>query len=158
MFLRPKLFNFTKCMHPLWLFTRTPWSEKNCNIHHLEHLTHPRSALTTLQGHQCTSFDCIKCTLNVNTCLSAELSCVKVEVADLGSPSLIVCRISVNAKQHWTMSIILSCAWSTGNSTPNPAWPYSTHQATEQAGDKPRESSYILTRWESPTATRGNGG
>ena len=31
-------------------------------------------------------------------------SCVKVEVAVLGSPSLIVLTVSVDVKQHWTNS------------------------------------------------------
>ena len=29
-------------------------------------------------------------------------SCVKVEVVVLGSPSLIICTVSVDVKQHWT--------------------------------------------------------
>ena len=35
-------------------------------------------------------------------------SCVKVEVAILGSPFLIVCMVSVDIKQHWTEQ---NCWW-----------------------------------------------
>ena len=36
------------------------------------------------------------------------MSCVKVQVAFLGSPSLIVCMVSVDIKQHWISSLLLS--------------------------------------------------
>ena len=41
-----------------------------------------------------------KATLNLNTLHSEVRSCVKVEVAVLGSPSLIVLVVSVDVKQH----------------------------------------------------------
>ena len=38
--------------------------------------------------------------------MKSRQSCVKVEVSVLGSPSLIVCTISVDVKQHWTRRTI----------------------------------------------------
>ena len=48
-----------------------------------------------------------KATLNLNTWQSELRSCVKVEVAVLGSPSLIDLMVSVDVKQHWTGIISL---------------------------------------------------
>ena len=42
------------------------------------------------------------CVLNAH-CLPELRSCVKVEVAVLGSPSLTVLTVSVDVKQHWTL-------------------------------------------------------
>ena len=41
-----------------------------------------------------------KATLNLNCSISELISCVKVEVAALGSPSLTVLTVSVDVKQH----------------------------------------------------------
>ena len=38
-------------------------------------------------------------------------SCVKVEVAVLGSPSLTVLMVSVEVKQHWTWTILKMFLW-----------------------------------------------
>ena len=52
-------------------------------------------------------------------CCAEFRSCVKVEVAVLGSPSLIILMVSVDVKQHWTWS---SWTWSWCCSPRNLSW------------------------------------
>ena len=55
-----------------------------------------------------------KATLNLNCSISELRSCVTVEMAILGSPSLMVLMVSVDVKQHWTWTVVfqsLGAAW-----------------------------------------------
>ena len=90
-------------------------------------------------------------------CLSELRSCVKVEVAVLGSPSLIIRTVSVDVKQHWTRSqnfraqeLCKSRGGCPGLPVPNNPYGLCGRQATtkKRKRKKRRQLLLLLPRWQ----------